>query len=50
MWMVGYVYFNRDLCQGTLCWRATYVMVDLVMQLLNLVISMEMDMKVCCDY
>ena len=43
------VLFNRELCQGTHYWRAAYVMADLVMQWLNLVISMEMDMKVCCD-
>ena len=45
----NWVLFNRDPCRGTLYWKAAYVMVDLVMQWLNLVISMEMDMKVCCD-
>ena len=51
MWMISTkcLLFNREPCQGTQYWRAAYVMVDLVMQWLDLVISMEIDMKVCCD-
>ena len=45
----NWVLFNREPCQGTRYWRAAYFMVDLVMQWLDLVISMEIIMKVCCD-
>ena len=39
----------RDPCRFSQGWKAEYVMVDLVTQWLNWVISMEIHLKVCCN-
>ena len=40
---------NRAPCHSSIDWRVGYVMVDLVMQWLGLVISMEIHLKVSCN-